>query len=134
MTAKVSILLSPGHWAQAPVARIELLRNAGILLAARKRRISRELNAGYARAVGLDWIGVSVPLVRQHRQRVELDAFLVQRLGVVRGGFAVDRAVLDLAVVHLAGLFGELLANVVGVRRQVLAQLLELGAELALLL
>ena len=74
-----------------------------------------------------------IPLVRQHRQRVEFDAFLVQLLGVLGRGLAVDRAVLDLAVVHLARFFGKLPADIVGVLGQVVAQLLELGAELALL-
>ncbi len=50
-----------------------------------------------------------------------------------RRGFAVDRAVLDLAVVHLARFFGKFLADIVGVLGEVVAQFLELGAELALL-
>ncbi len=56
-----------------------------------------------------------VALVGQHRQRVELDAFLVQLLGLLRRGLAVDRAVLDLAVMHLARFFGKFLADIVGV-------------------
>src|SRR5262245_45971865 len=75
----------------------------------------------------------SVALVGQHRQRMKLDAFLVQLLGVLRRGLAVDRAVLDLAVMHLARLLGKFLPDIVGVLGQVLAQLLELLAELALL-
>ena len=75
----------------------------------------------------------SVPLVRQHRQRMELDAFLVQFLGLLRRGLAVDRAVLDLAVVHLARFFGKFLADIVGILGEVVAQFLELRAELALL-
>ena len=40
---------------------------------------------------------LSVPLVRQHGQRVKLDSFLMQLLGLVRRGLAVNRAALDLA-------------------------------------
>ncbi len=82
---------------------------------------------GVGREVGL------IPLVRQHRQRVKLDAFLVQFLGVFGDRLAVDRAMLDLAVVHLAGVFRKLVADIVGVRGQVIAQLLQLGAEFLLL-
>ena len=39
----------------------------------------------------------SVPLVRQHGQRVKLDSFLMQLLGLVRRGLPVNRAALDLA-------------------------------------
>ena len=56
-----------------------------------------------------------IPLVRQHGQRMKLDAFLVQLLGVLRRRFAVDRAVLDLAVVHLARFLGKFLADIVGI-------------------
>ena len=77
--------------------------------------------------------GRLIALVGQHRQRMKLDAFLVQLLGILRRGLAVDRAVLDLAVVHLARLLGKFLPDIVGVLGQVLAQLLELLAELALL-
>ena len=48
-------------------------------------------------------------------------------------GLAVDRAMLDLAVVHLARFLGEFLPDVVGILGQVVAQFLELAAELALL-
>src|SRR5262245_25837470 len=75
----------------------------------------------------------SVPLVRQHGQRVKLDSFLMQLLGLVRRGLAVDRAVLDLAVVHLARLFGKSPPNIIGVSDEMLAQFLQLAAELALL-
>src|SRR5262249_43422758 len=57
----------------------------------------------------------SVPLVRQHGQRVKLDSFLMQLLGLVRRGLAVNRAALDLAVVHLARLFGKSPPNIIGV-------------------
>src|SRR5437879_10722363 len=64
---------------------------------------------------------------------MEFDPFLGKILGILRRGFAVDRAVVDLAVVHLARLFGKFLADVVGVLGQVLTQLPELLAKLALL-
>src|ERR1043165_5246785 len=60
-----------------------------------------------------DEIGALVPLVRQDRQRMEFDAFLVQRLGFLGRGLAVDRAVLDLAVVHLARFLGKFRADMV---------------------
>src|SRR5262245_312174 len=75
----------------------------------------------------------SVPLVGQHRQRMEFDSFLVQLLGVLERSLAVDRAVIDLAIVHLAGFLGEFLADVIGILGEVLAQLLELLAQLVLL-
>ncbi len=53
--------------------------------------------------------GVLVLVVRQNRQRVKLDALLVQFLGFLGRGFAVDRAVLGLAVMDLARLFRETL-------------------------
>src|SRR5439155_23887662 len=61
------------------------------------------------------------------------DAFFVQLLGVLGRGFAVDRAMLGLAVMHLARFLGKFLADIVGIRRQVIAQLLQLLAELVLL-
>src|SRR6202166_4186151 len=75
----------------------------------------------------------SVPVIRQHRQRRDLDAFVDQRARFVRRGFAVDRAVLDAAVMHLARFVGEALADIVGVFDDVIAQFLDLGAQLALL-
>ena len=57
---------------------------------------------------------------------MKFDAFLVQLLGLVGRGFAVDRAVLDLAVMDLARLFGEFLADIIGVLGDVVAQFLEL--------
>src|SRR5260370_12580634 len=65
---------------------------------------------------------------------MELDAFLDERLGGVGRCLAVDRAVLDLAVVHAPRLFGEFLADVIGVLDDVVAQLLELLAQLDLFL
>ena len=65
---------------------------------------------------------------------MERDPLLVQRLGVITRGFAVDRTVLDLAVMHAARLFGTFAADIIGVLDQVVAQLLELRAQLALLL
>src|SRR5712691_554236 len=65
---------------------------------------------------------------------MELDPLLVQRLRVVGRSFSVDRAVLDLAVMHAPRLFGKFPAHVVGVLDQVIAQLLELRAQLAFLL
>src|SRR6266436_5671966 len=59
-----------------------------------------------------------IPVFRQHRQRRY---------------FAVDRAMLDIAVMHLAGLVGKTLADIVGVLHDMIAQFLELGAQLALL-
>jgi drug/metabolite transporter (DMT)-like permease len=74
-----------------------------------------------------------IALVRQHRQRVKLDPLLVQLPGLLGRGLAVDRAVLDLAVVHLARLLGKFRADIVGALGEVLAQLLQLLAELAFL-
>src|SRR5882757_1979934 len=75
----------------------------------------------------------SVPVVRQHRQRGDFDAFVDQGAGFVGRGLAIDRAVLDIAVMHLAGFVGEALADIVGVPGDVIAQFLQLGAQLALL-
>src|SRR5262249_60508221 len=75
----------------------------------------------------------SVPLVRQHGQRVKLDSFLMQLLGLVRRGLAVNRAELDLAVVHLARLFGKFPPNIIGVSDEMFAQFLQLAAELVLM-
>ena len=54
-------------------------------------------------------------------------------LASCRRRLAVDRAMLDLAVVHLARLLGKFLADIVGILGEVVAQLLQLRAELALL-
>src|SRR5262249_23655972 len=75
----------------------------------------------------------SVPLVRQHGQRVKLNSFLMQLLGLLRRSLAVNRAALDLAVVHLARLFGKSPPNIIGVSDEMFAQFLQLAAELALL-
>src|SRR6516164_4211929 len=57
----------------------------------------------------------------------------MQLLGLVRRGLAVNRAALDLAVVHLARLFGESPPNIIGVSDEMFAQFLQLTADLALL-
>src|ERR1700757_1559697 len=67
----------------------------------------------------------SIPIFRQHRERGVLDAFVDQRARLFRRGFAVDRAVLDLAVMHLAGFIGEALADIIGGLDDVVAQFLE---------
>src|SRR6266404_1754902 len=74
-----------------------------------------------------------IPVFRQHRQRRYFDAFLDQGARFVRRSLAVDRAMLDIAVMHLAGLVGKTLADIVGVLHDMIAQFLELGAQLALL-
>src|SRR5262249_8935417 len=90
---------------------------------------------GRAAAVARTWRGPGslVALVGQQGQRVKLDPLFVQLFGLIGTGLAVDRAVLDLAVVHLARLFGKFLADIVGVLHDVVAQLLQLLAKLALL-
>src|SRR5260221_7229993 len=60
---------------------------------------------------------------RNPRQAAELDALFSQRLGFFLAGFAVDAALVALAVMDLARLFGELVADR-------LAILLDLGAHL----
>src|SRR5688572_22540393 len=47
----------------------------------------------------------SIPFVWQGGQRMKFDAFVMQILGFLRRGFAVDRAMRGLAVMHLAGFF-----------------------------
>ena len=74
-----------------------------------------------------------ISIVRQHRQRRYLDAFVDQGARFVGRGFAVDRAVLDIAVMHFPRFIGKALADIVGVLHDMLAQFLELGAQLALL-
>src|SRR5215831_4600644 len=64
---------------------------------------------------------------------MKLDPFLVQLFGLIGSGLTVDRAVLDLAVVHLSRLLRKFLPDIVGVLREVVAQLLQLLAKLALL-
>jgi hypothetical protein len=63
----------------------------------------------------------SIEFVGQDRQRKEFDAFLVQRFGLVRRGFTIDRAVLDLAVVDLTRLLRETGAHIIRVPGDVLA-------------
>src|SRR5215469_6908727 len=74
-----------------------------------------------------------IPLVRQDRKGVELDPLLVQLLGFLGRSLAVDRAVVDLAIMHLAGFLGKLLPDIVRVFGEMLAQILELLAQLLLL-
>src|SRR3974390_311168 len=74
----------------------------------------------------------SIPLVWQNRQRVEFDPFLREILGFLGRGHAVDGAVLNLTVVHLARFLGEFCADIVGILCELLAQLLQLGAEFSL--
>src|SRR3974390_1008951 len=78
------------------------------------------------------WIA-SIPVVRQHRQRRDFDAFVDQAAGLLRRGLTVDRTMFDVAIMHLAGFAGKALADIVGVLDDMIAQLLELGAQLALL-
>src|SRR6266851_3137222 len=80
-----------------------------------------------------DGAETSIALVGQDRQRVELDAFLDELGGIGARCLAVDRAMLDLAVMHLSRFLGKFLADVIGVLDDVVAQLLELGAQLAFL-
>src|SRR5271165_806116 len=70
--------------------------------------------------------GASVPIFRQHREGGDLDAFVDQRARLFRRGVAVDRSVLDLAIMHLARFVGEALADIVGVLDDVVAQFLQL--------
>src|SRR5262249_24619967 len=63
---------------------------------------------------------------------MKLDALVGKLLGLLGRGLAVDRAMLDLAVVHLARFLGKLLSDIVGVLHEVVAELLELLAKLAL--
>src|SRR5206468_1246151 len=65
--------------------------------------------------------------------RRDFDAFVDQGAGFVGRGLAIDRAVLDIAVMHLAGFVGEALADIVGAFHDVIAQFLQLGAQSALL-
>src|SRR5712692_10962726 len=74
-----------------------------------------------------------IALVRQHRKRRELDAFVVQRLGVFRRCDPIDRAVLGLAVVHLAGFLGKPRPDVLGILDKMVAQFPELLAKLLFL-
>src|SRR5438128_338511 len=76
---------------------------------------------------------MSMPLVRQHRERGAFDAFVDKRARLVRRGLAVDRAMFDIAVMHLARFVGEALADIVGILYDVIAQFLELDAQFALL-
>ena len=71
--------------------------------------------------------------VGQHRERVKLDSLLVHFLGILRRGLAVNRAVVQLAVMHLARHLGKLLAYIIGVPGEMVAQFLELLTELAFL-
>src|SRR3954466_12486728 len=57
------------------------------------------VNGGHASA--LPTLRKLIPVVRQHRQRRDFDALVDQRAGLVRRGLAVDRAMLDIAVMHL---------------------------------
>src|SRR5580658_5710919 len=74
-----------------------------------------------------------IPVVRQYRQRRYLDAFVDQSARFVRRRLAVDRAVLDIAIMHLAGFIRKPLADIVGVFDDMVAQFLQLGAQFALL-
>ena len=49
----------------------------------------------------------SVPIIRHQWQRRDLDAFLHQGARFVGRGLAVDRAMLDFAIMHLAGFVGK---------------------------
>src|SRR6185312_5821397 len=69
-------------------------------------------------------------VIRQHRQRRNLDAFVDQRTRFLGRGLAVDRPVLDIAVMHLARFVGKALADIVGIFHDVIAQFLDLGAQL----
>src|SRR2546423_8101419 len=60
---------------------------------------------------------------RNPRQAAELDAFLGQRLGFLLAGLAVDAALVALAVVDLARLLGEFVADRLAVLLDLLAHL-----------
>src|SRR5262249_36139449 len=68
-----------------------------------------------------------------YRQWRYLDAFIDQRPRFLRRCLAVDRAMLDIAVVHLARLGGKALADIVRVTDDVIAQFLQFRAQLPLL-
>ena len=61
---------------------------------------------------------------------MKLDTFFVQLLSLIRRRFAIDRTVFDLAIMHLARFFRKLPADIVGIFHKVLAQFLELLAQL----
>jgi drug/metabolite transporter (DMT)-like permease len=94
------------------------------------------IGRAFARPVGFAHptkLFVLVAVFRQYRQRRDLDAFVDQRPRFIRRCLAIDRAVLDIAVMHLAGFIRKALADIIGVFHDVVAQLFQFGAQLALL-
>src|SRR5271156_114492 len=73
-----------------------------------------------------------VLVVRQNRQGMKFDSLFVQFLGFFRRGFAVDRAVIGLAVMDFARFLRETGTDIVRVLGDVLAQFLEFLPQLAL--
>src|ERR1700728_366426 len=70
-------------------------------------------------------------IIRQNRQWMKFDAFFVQFLGLVGRSFAVDRAVLGLAIMDLARLFRKARTDIIRVLGDVVAQFLKLLPQLA---
>src|SRR5262249_42591889 len=121
--------LAPGCGREAQEPNLEPGRRTICRARARTRPIDDQVIAESA----IEWEAKLIPFVREHRKRVEFDAFLAQVLRLLRRSLAVDRAMVDLAVVHLARFLGKLLPDVIGVLGQVIAQLPELRSEFALL-
>jgi len=55
---------------------------------------------------------------------VKFDALFCELLGLFGGSYAINRTMLDLAIVHLARFFGKLRANVIGILGEVIPQFL----------
>ncbi|MGY3121893.1 drug/metabolite transporter (DMT)-like permease [Bradyrhizobium sp. S3.14.4] len=121
---------------QCPHARFDrgaVRARRGVLLVQSADRAARDFWYRVDRRWRCGAGGGLVPIFRQRRQRRHLDAFVDQRLCLVGRSLAIDRTVLLVAVMHRAGFVRKTLADIVGVLDDVIAQLLELGAQLALL-
>ena len=73
----------------------------------------------------------SVAIVGQDRQRVKFYPFFLQLLGLFRRSFAIDRAVLDLAVMNLAGFLGKPGTDIMRILGDVIAQFFQLVPNFA---
>jgi uncharacterized membrane protein len=122
-------------FALATAASVRTLALVEVLFAQLVARYGFGQRTSAREAIGMALVVAGLPsvlVVRQDRQGMKFDALFVQLFCFIRRCFAVDRAMLGLAIMDLARLFGEAWPDIARVFGNVIAKFFELVPQLAL--